>query len=278
MRGVKLPVHEAYLMFQGLRFAYEDKGWSLSIPELSFGRERITCIVGPNGSGKSTLLRIASGILPPYEGAVTFCHCSLSSMRRRAIARRIAFLPQETPPLFDYTVEEVVQMGRYAHGQGLGAINPIDLVATEHALASMDMVAMRKRPLSHLSGGERRRALIASVLAQEPDIMLLDEPTSALDIHHAAAVMRLLSGFEADGPSVVIVTHDINLAALFGERILLLVNGRLRADGTPTEVICADIMKQAYGEDILVREHPETGGPMIVTRRQDAMERGVCHA
>ena len=269
---------EAALRIESVRFSYADGTWDLSISDLRFGRERVTCIVGPNGSGKSTLLRIAAGILTPSEGVVKLRDRPLASMRRRTVARSLAFLPQETPSLFDYTVEEVAQMGRFAHGQGLGALSQRDLAATERALAAVDMAGMRKRPLSHLSGGERRRALIASVLAQEPDILLLDEPTAALDIHHAAAVMRLLSGFEADGPSVVIVTHDINLAALFGARLLLLANGRIRADGTPAEVVRADIMQQAYGEDILVREHPETGGPMIMARRQDTRERSVGHA
>jgi len=105
------------------------------------------------------------------------------------------------------------------------------------------------------------------VLAQQPRILLLDEPTAALDIHHAVAVMRLLSDFADRGPSVVVVTHDINLAALFGERLLLLVDGRVRVDGAPTDVVRPDIMQEAYGEDVLVREHPDTGGPMIVAKK-----------
>jgi len=271
-------LNKATLTFEGVRFAYEGRAWALGIPKLSLGRERMTCIVGPNGSGKSTLLRIAAGILPPLQGAVRLWDQPLPFMSRRAIAQRLAFLPQETPPLFDYTVEDIAQMGRYAHLHGVGQLTDRDFLAVEHALSAVEMAEMRNRPLSHLSGGERRRALIASVLAQEPDLLLLDEPTASLDIHHAAAVMRLLSGFKEDRPSVVVVTHDMNLAALFSTRLLLLVNGQIQADGTPSEVIHTAVIQQAYGEHMLVMEHPETGSPMMVALRQDARERSACHA
>ncbi len=258
---------EATLNLRGVRFSYEGGTWGLSIPELTLGRECMTCIVGPNGSGKSTLLRLAAGILRPTAGAVELKNCPLATMRRRTIARSLGFLPQEIPPLFDYTVEEVVGMGRYAHLRGIGVMTERDSLAIEQALEAVDIAALRKRPLSHLSGGERRRALIASVLAQEPEILLLDEPTSSLDIHHAAAVMRLLSGFNGKGPAVVVVTHDINLAALFGRRLLLVANGRVCADGAPEEVVCPEVMAHAYGQELLFRTHPETGGPMLVPRR-----------
>ena len=158
-------------------------------------------------------------------------------------------------------------MGRYAHLHGIGIMTEEDRDAVERALAAVDLAALRKRPLSHLSGGERRRALIASVLAQEPDLLLVDEPTSSLDLHHALSLMRLLSRFGPEGPAVVLVTHDINLAALFGERLLLLIDGRVRADGTSEDVVRPEILAQAYGDDVLVEAHPETGGPMVVLRR-----------
>jgi iron complex transport system ATP-binding protein len=254
-------------MLRGIRFAYEDSAWNLSIPDLHLGGEGIACIVGPNGSGKSTLLRIAAGILPAVQGSVTLDDRPLVALSRRAIARILGFLPQESPALFDYSVDTVVRMGRYAHSRGIGILTERDAHAVNRALDAVNMATLRARRLSHLSGGERRRAMIASVLAQEPRILLLDEPTAALDIHHAVAVMRLLSDFADRGPSVVVVTHDINLAALFGERLLLLVDGRVRVDGAPTDVVRPDIMQEAYGEDILVREHPDTGGPMIVAKK-----------
>jgi iron complex transport system ATP-binding protein len=255
------------IVFQDARFTYAENGWSIEIPELRLGAERVTCIVGPNGSGKSTLLRLATGMLHPEKGVVCLDGRALSGMPRRAIARRTGFLPQESPPLFDYSVEMVVQMGRYAHVGWTGALCDADRRAVDAALQAVDIIPMRLRRLSHLSGGERRRALIAAVLAQEPGILLLDEPTASLDIHHAAAVMRLLSGPGTEGRAVVIVTHDINLAALFAERMLMLVKGRIAADGPPEEVVRDEVIQAVYGDDVLVREHPETGGPLVVARR-----------
>jgi len=252
---------------EGTQFRYADNGWALDIPHLRLGEERVSCIVGPNGSGKSTLLRLAAGMLQPGQGTVRLDGRPLADMPRRAIARRIGFLPQESPPLFDYSVEMVAQMGRYAYVGWTGALAEPDRRAVDRALAAVDMNALRGRRLSHLSGGERRRALIAAVLAQEPGILLLDEPTASLDIHHAAAVMRLLSGPSTDGRAVVIVTHDINLAALFAERILILAKGRIVADGPPRQIVRKAVIRQVYGDEILVSEHPETGEPMIVARK-----------
>lgn len=255
-------------------FRYAEAGWSLDIPELRLGTQSLTCIVGPNGAGKSTLLRLAAGILKPDTGDVRLAGKSLCGIPRRMIARQLGFLPQETPPLFDYSVETVVRMGRYAHTGWLSEPDAEERHAVDAALAAVGLEAMRERPLSRLSGGERRRALIAAVLAQTPGILLLDEPTAALDIHHAVAVMRLLASLGNSGRSVVIVTHDLNLAAMFAERLLVLVEGRVIADGPPGQVVCNAVLQQAYGQDVLVLEHPETGGPLVVARRQaDTAER-----
>lgn len=254
-------------MFQDVRHHYAESAWDLNVSGLRLGQERVTCIVGPNGSGKSTLLRLAAGILAPAQGTVTFGGARLSRMPRRTIARHIGYLPQESPPLFDYSVEMVVEMGRYAHVGWTGALSVQDRHIVSQALQAMEMTALRNRQLSHLSGGERRRALIAAALTQEPNILLLDEPTASLDIHHAAAVMRLLSGPGTGGRAVVVVTHDINLAALFADRILMIMNGRIAADGTPCRVLRPEVMQKAYGNAVRVWEHPETGGPVLVMRR-----------
>lgn len=261
-------MNKTLIHFNGISFTYGENGWNLSIPDLMLGQERITCIVGPNGSGKSTLLRLAAGILSPPEGEILLGDTSLAGMSRRSIARRIGFLPQETPPLFDYTVRMVTTMGRYPHSDWIGTLTDTDRQAISTALNAVEMDELQNRALSHLSGGERRRAMIAAVLAQQPQLMLLDEPTASLDIHHAAAVMRLVAGFENNnGPKVVLVTHDINLAALFADRLIILRSGKIAADGTPAKVITQEIMEQTYGEDLLVRSHPEGGAPMVVARR-----------
>ena len=254
------------LSLQDICFSYEGRDWELSVPNLELGRERVTWLIGPNGSGKSTLLRIAAGALLSLQGSVCFGGKLLSSMPRKVVARKLGYLPQQTPMLYDYTVADVVRMGRYAHARGLGFFNARDEDAVAQALEALDMTGLRDRPLSHLSGGEQKRAFAASVVAQQPDLMLLDEPTSSLDIHHAASLMRLLSTFGQDGPAVVVVTHDINLASLFGDRLILLRGGRIIADGSAHDVVCPDVMNQAYGDDVLVEPHPENGMPVVLPR------------
>lgn len=261
---------EHLLVVEYLRFQYEPDSWQLELDRLTFGNEGMVCIVGPNGSGKSTLLRLLAGLQTPSRGRILLDHTPLSRLSRRAIAKRIGFLPQETPSLFDYTVEEVVMMGRYVHGEGVGALTQQDRKATDKAINCLDINFLRHRPLSHLSGGERRRAMIASVLAQEPELLLLDEPTASLDIHHAAAVMRLLSDFSECQPTVIVVTHDINLASLFAKRLLLLADGKRVCDGAPEQVILPATMHNVYGNDLRIEKHPQTGGPLVIPVRHAA--------
>ena len=255
-------MNDLLLDMQGIAFRHEGSSWTLAIRQLGFAPGGMTGIVGPNGSGKSTLLRLAAGLLQPRDGRILFEGKPFDGMSRRRIAASLGFLPQETPPMFDYTVEEICRMGRYPHLRGWGVLTAEDARAVKAALDATDMTALRHRPLSRLSGGERRRAMIASVLAQEPRLMLLDEPTGALDIHHAAAVMRLLAGF--DDIAVVVVTHDINLASLFCERMLLLRDGGVMADGPPDAVVVPDLLHTAYGENLLVQKHPATGRPLVL--------------
>lgn len=255
------------LALRNLRFAYESAAWELRISDLSFGAEALCGIVGPNGSGKSTLLKLAAGLLTPGEGAVELEGRSVARLRRVELARRLGFLPQECPVLFDYTVEQVAAMGRHAHGGVLELANPADRKAVDRALADVGLEPLRNRPLSHLSGGERRRAWLASALAQEPGILLLDEPTQALDLHQAAAVMEVLARKAAAGLRVVAVLHDLNLAALFCDRLVLLQDGKIAADGTPAEILTEKHLIPAYGDKIEVFRRPETQNPVILAKK-----------
>ena len=253
------------LTIENISFGYDSKDdWTLQVNKLNFTPGVMTCIVGPNGSGKSTLLRIAAGILIPNKGIVKLNNKNIDSMPRRTIAKTMGYLPQESPTLYDYTVGDVIQMGRYAHQQGLVAVNSDDAEIVNNAIEKVALKKYRQRILSHLSGGERRRALIASVLAQQPQLMLLDEPTSGLDIHHASGIFKLLSSLAKNGPGIVVVTHDINLASLFCDRIIILKNGEIKADGTPNKIITTDIMQSLYGHEILVQQHPETDRPVVL--------------
>ena len=257
----------AELALTAVRFGYEAGTWELRIPALAFGGEPLCGIVGPNGSGKSTLLKLAAGLLAPGDGVVELNGRSIARQRRRDVARQLGFLPQECPALFDYTVEQVVAMGRHAHGGVLEMSNAGDREAVARALADTQLEPLRHRPLSHLSGGERRRAWIASALAQEPEILLLDEPTQSLDLHQAAAVMEILVRRAAQGLRVVAVLHDLNLAGLFCDRLILLQGGEIAAQGLPAEILTENRLFPAYGDKIEVLRHPETKHPLVLAKK-----------
>jgi len=258
---------QAELVLSSIRFAYETAGWELRIPSLSLGSGSLCGIIGPNGSGKSTLLKLSAGLLLPSEGRVTLNGNPLDSMQRKAIARILGFLPQECPVLFDYTVQQVAAMGRHAYGGVLELSNPGDAEAVARALDAVGLESFRHRPLSHLSGGERRRAWIASALAQEPDLLLLDEPTQSLDLHQAVSVMKVLAGMAEKGMHVVAVLHDLNLASLFCDRLVLLRQGGILADGTPHELLTQDQLSDVYGDSVEVLSHPHTQQPLVWARK-----------
>ena len=255
------------LDLRSLRFSYEPESWTLHVPALSFGGEPVCGIVGPNGSGKSTLLKIAAGLLEPQAGAVELEGKPLARMRRADIARVLGFLPQECPVLFDYTVEQIAAMGRHAHGGVLEMAAPGDREAVARALEAVHLEPLRPRTYSHLSGGERRRTWVASALAQEPALLLLDEPTQALDLHQAASLMAVLARKAAEGMRVVVVMHDLTLAALFCDRLILLQNGKIVADGVPDEILTPELLLPAYGDKIEVVRHPETQKPLILAKK-----------
>lgn len=255
------------LELRNLRFAYEPAGWSLEIPDLTLGREPLCALIGPNGSGKSTLLKVAAGLLKPETGVVTLDNRFLARMRRPEIARRLGFLPQECPALFDYTVAQVVAMGRHAYGGRLDTPAAADREAVDRALADTGLEALRHRRLSQLSGGERRRAWLASALAQETGILLLDEPTAALDLHQAAVVMEVLARKATAGLRVVAAMHDLNLAGLFCDRLVLLQAGRIAAAGAPAEILTESRLCAVYGRQLEVLPRPETGSPIVVAKK-----------
>ncbi len=251
--------------FTGVRFSYApDAPWTLDIPHLDLSGGRLCGIVGANGSGKSTLLKLAAGILPPTEGEARFCGRPLMDWPRRALARHLGYLPQECPMLFDYTVRQILSMGRYAHAAFWGGLSAADYAAIDRALEELQLNELADRPLSRLSGGERRRAWIGAALAQETQWLLLDEPTQSLDIHQAAAVMQMLHARAAAGTNIRVVLHDLNLAARFCDRLLLLHNGAILADGPVHSVLTVENLQHIYGRTIDVFPHPRTHQPVIL--------------
>jgi len=252
------------LVLNAIRFEYESAAWTLAVPTLTLGSEPLCAIIGPNGSGKSTLLKVAAGLLRPATGEARWQGRRVVDYPRRILAQQVGYLPQECPVLFDYTVEQVVAMGRHAHGGVLELTTPADRVAVDRALADVRLADYRQRRLSQLSGGERRRAWLAAALAQEPAILLLDEPTQALDVHQAAAMMEILTARAAEGLRVVAVLHDLNLAALFCPRLVLLAGGAVVADGPPAELLTPDRLRAVYGDKLDVVPHPRSGQPLVL--------------
>ena len=206
----------------------------------------VTAVLGPNGSGKSTLLRLLGGLWRPTGGTVTLDGQPLDRLSRGEIARRVAFLPQDTHCDFAFTVEEIVTMGRHPHVGTFGAARRRDRDAVEHAIVTCDLEHLRGRTIDRLSGGERQRVAIARCLAAEPSVLLLDEPTAHLDLEHAMSVLGLCRALSAQGTAVVIATHDLTAAARFATHSVLLRSGRLVATGPPAAVLTAARLREVF--------------------------------
>jgi iron complex transport system ATP-binding protein len=212
-------------------------------------------VIGPNGSGKSTLLKTLAGILRPKTGQVEVMGRDIGSYSRREMARKAALVPQQSTVASSYTVLETVLMGRYPHQGLLGWETGRDVQVAREAMQSTRIEHLKNRHLAQLSGGELQRVLIARALCQEPEIMLLDEPTSSLDLAHQVRVMDLLEELNAERDlTVIMVAHDLNLASLYGERILLMRDGRVMDHGPPREVLNFENLEAVFGCVLLVDE------------------------
>jgi iron complex transport system ATP-binding protein len=235
-------------------------GVSLQAP-----RGAMVALLGPNGSGKTTLLRILAGILTPALGRVAIDGQPLALMTRRELARRVAVVPQETQATFDFSVLDMVLMGRYPHLGPFELEGAADLEIARGALAATGTAAFEARRFATLSGGEKQRVVIAGALAQASDMLLLDEPTAALDLHYQleiAALLRQLNGER--GTTMIISTHDLNLAAALCERVVLLKQGRVIAQGATSDTLTAQNVRLLYEVDADVTFHERAGHLTVV--------------
>ncbi len=218
-------------------------------------------VVGPNGAGKSTLMSILSGYRDGYEGSCAFLDVELRDWKKTALGRRMAFIPQLVRLEFPFTAEQVVLMGRTPHCHGLFE-SPQDREAVRRAMEITDTVEFAPREFGQLSGGERQRVVLASALAQQPEVLLLDEPTSFLDLKHQLGAYGLLRGLARSGISVIAVTHDLNLAAHYADRVIVIVQGRIAANGPPEEVLTGAMLADVFEVDARVGKGP-TGRPWV---------------
>ncbi len=223
----------------------------------------LVAVVGPNGSGKSTLLRVVAGLWRASSGTVSLDGLPLERFRRRDLARRIAFVPQDTRVDFSFTVEEVVAMGRFAHRGRFAREDRGDHEAIEAAIERCDISHLRACPANALSGGERQRVLIARCLAAVPEVVVLDEPTASLDIEHALDILQLCRELAGEGRAVVLATHDLDAAAHYAGAVELLDRGRLVASGPPEDVLNTDSVRRVFGVHGEV-VHSADGAPHLV--------------
>jgi len=225
-------------------------------------------ILGPNGSGKTTLLKLLAGVLRPDRGQVSLDGQDLRTFSRVELARRMAMVPQETHPAFEYTALEIVLMGRYAHLGAFEMERPGDLRVAGDCLEATGTSGLRDRLFHTLSGGEKQRVVIASALAQTTDLLLLDEPSSSLDLRYQLEIADLLRRLGRErGSTLVLSTHDLNFAASVCDALVLIREGRVIASGAPREVLTPAHIRALYGVEADVQEHARQGGLVVVPVR-----------
>jgi len=224
----------------------------------------VVALIGPNGAGKSTVLRVASGVLRPTSGVVRLEGQDMATMAPRAIARRLAVVPQDSATPAGMSVREMVGLGRTPHVGLLRGPRAGDRASVEQALRATGADALADRFLDELSGGERQRVVLARALAQQPRLLLLDEPTANLDVFHQVAMLDLVRRLaRGAGVAILAAVHDLQLAALYCDRVLLLRGGAIVSQGSPESVLTAPLLLSAFGQPVALSAHPTHGVPLV---------------
>lgn len=255
--------------------------WVIDGVEFTVRAGEMLGVIGPNGSGKSSLLKLLANLIQPQEGSVRLFGTELLASPRESLARQVAYMPQDLMFDFPFSVVDMVLMGRYPHRHGgfwsmVGWERQEDLAVAEEAMAMTDLAHLADRMVGTLSAGERQRVLLARALAQQPRVLLLDEPTAHLDLNHQLDVCRILTqAHEQLRMTVVMVSHDINLASQYCNRILVMKEGRVVCVGPPHEVVRASILTDVYGCRVLIDAHPDTGLPRVSLPSPDRVQAGL---
>jgi iron complex transport system ATP-binding protein len=252
--------HSSALIARGLSAGYVPGAPVLRGVSVDVAPGELLAIVGPNGSGKSTLLRVLGGTMPPWQGSVELDGHALHSIERRALARQIATVAQENTVAFRFTVLEIVLMGRAPHLGAFRFESRRDLEIAQSALDRFDLLPLAHRHIEQLSGGERKRVFLARALTQEPRVMLLDEPTAFLDLKHVVGIFtRFRELASSRGLAVVATLHDLNAAASYADRVMLLKAGAVVGYGSPADVLTESNLSSVYETEIYVGRNPVTG-------------------
>ncbi|MDQ6669541.1 MAG: ABC transporter ATP-binding protein [Chloroflexota bacterium] len=232
--------------------------------DLRLGPGEMLALVGPNGAGKSTLLRVAGGLLRPSAGRALLGDVDLATLRPRDVAAQVAIVPQESPIPAGLLVREMVGLGRTPYARLLLGPTAHDRRTVDWAMSEAEVGELADRFVDELSGGERQRVILARALAQQPRLLLLDEPTANLDLHHQVAMLGLVRGLtRGHGLAVIAAVHDLQLAALYCDRVALMSGGQIVSQGPPEVVLTAPLLLETFGQQVVLSAHPTHGVPLV---------------
>lgn len=251
------------LQLNNIFFSYRDtpvlKGISIDVEKSKF-----VSILGPNGSGKSTLLKTINNIYTPEQGSISIEGKNISLFKPKELAKKIALVPQDTIIDYDFTVKEIIMMGRHPYKGRFQRENEEDFRIVENVMKMTNTYEIKDRFITEISGGERQRVIIAKALAQDPSIILLDEPTSHLDINHQMDILNLLQKLNREkGTTIILVIHDINLAARYSDEIILIDEGIVIGAGKPEDVITLKNMEKAYNIKVAIDKNKYTNATYL---------------
>ncbi|MBL6974152.1 MAG: ABC transporter ATP-binding protein [Deltaproteobacteria bacterium] len=266
---------EAILVMKGVTFGYPDaESNALEGLDLQCGGGEMVGVIGPNGAGKTTLLRLAAGLLAPTGGRVRVLARDPTSGHRKDTASHVAYVPVSLHVGFPMTVRDLVNLGRIPHIRGFFESRG-DRRAVRHALEMVDSYHLASRPFPGISAGEQKRVLVARALAQEPRLLLLDEPSANLDIAHGVSLLDRLSRLaRQEGLAVMAAIHDLNLALLFCDRLILLKEGRVVASGDPESVMLYPVVREVFGSDVYIGRNELSGKLFVAPLKEDSRKRG----
>lgn len=257
------------LVLKDVSFFYGN-GFSLRGISLGVEKGQMVALLGPNGSGKTTLLKLAAGVLTPKGGEVLLEGTNLRALSRKEVARRIAMVPQQFHTPFAFTVAQVVMLGRTPFIGTFSGETETDRGQVQRAMKMAGVERLSPRAFNELSGGERQKCILAMALAQEPKLLLLDEPTAHLDINHQVEILELIRRLNREqGVTVIGAMHDLNLAALYFDRLILLKDGAVSSDGPPAAVLTESIIREVFAASVRIERHPAAGVPHVVLLPKD---------